>query len=417
MAWVIALSFVVCAWLMYHKVLSALLALPLMALVIALAAQPGEPLAALSLVFGKGTTRLAGAMSNAVFGAVLAQVVAVSGVAEAIVRRAAELAGDRPVSVSLVMIIATAVAFTAISGLGAAIMVGSIVLPILVGVGLAPVAAVGMFLFGVSLGGAWNVSNWGMFRDLLGLENGIIMQLSLACTVPLALATLAYVLRESRRARAAFAQVPPTGAVPAVGPAALFTPLLPIGLVLGAKLAGVELEINAALALAILYGVVATRPRDMTQSLSAAIVEGIRAVAPVLWLMMGIGMVVTVLMADNVTGAVGPLLARAVPHGAVSYVLVFGLLSPLALYRGPLNLYGMGAGLGAMLKAALGGPLVGGALMGSGLVQGVCDPTNTHNTWAAGFAGCDVNDVLRSTLSYAWAANVVALVWIQVAHG
>jgi len=124
-----------------------------------------------------------------------------------------------------------------------------------------------------------------------------------------------------------------------------------------------------------------------------------------------------VLMADNVTAAVGPLLARAVPHGAVGYVLVFGLLSPLALYRGPLNLYGMGAGLGAMLKAALGGPLVGGALMGSGLVQGVCDPTNTHNTWAAGFAGCDVNEVLRSTLPYAWAANVVALVWIQVAHG
>ena len=177
------------------------------------------------------------------------------------------------------------------------------------------------------------------------------------------------------------------------------------------------LEINAALAMAILYGVVATRPRDIVQSLSAAIVEGIRAVAPVLWLMMGIGMVVTVLMADSVTGAVAPLLSRAVPSGAVGYVLVFGLLSPLALYRGPLNLYGMGAGLGAMLKGALGGPLVGGALMGSGLVQGVCDPTNTHNAWAASFAGCDVNDVLRATLPYAWVANLLALIWIRVANG
>ncbi len=417
MAWVIALSFLVCAWLMYRKVLSALLALPLMALVIALVAQPGQPLEALGLVFGKGATRLSGAMSNAVFGAVLAQVVAVSGVAEAIVRRAAELAGDRPVTVSLTMIVATAVAFTAISGLGAAIMVGSIVLPILVGVGLAPTAAVGMFLFGISLGGAWNVGNWGMFRDLLALDQGTIIGLSLACTVPLAAATLVFVLRESRRARRALADVPPAKPAPAVGVAALLTPVLPIAIMLLAHVCRVELEINAALAMAILYGVVATRPRDIVQSLSAAIVEGIRAVAPVLWLMMGIGMVVTVLMADSVTGAVAPLLSRAVPSGAVGYVLVFGLLSPLALYRGPLNLYGMGAGLGAMLKGALGGPLVGGALMGSGLVQGVCDPTNTHNAWAASFAGCDVNDVLRATLPYAWVANLLALIWIRVANG
>lgn len=421
MQWVIALTFVVCAVLMYRRMLPALLALPLMALVIALAAQPGQPLEALALVFGKGSTRLAGAMSNAIFGAVLAHVVAASGAGEAIVRGAAELAGERPFTVALILFAATALAFLALTGLGAAIMVGTIVLPILTGVGFTPVAATGVFLLGVSLGGAWNLANWGLFRDTLDLAVPQIAQLAAFASGALALAALVYIYRHSRQARVyATAAEPPESAPPParrVPVATLFTPLVPVVVLLGAKAAGVDLDINAALVLGILWGALTSAPRALNRTLSQAVVEGVRDVAPVLWLLMAIGMVVTSLSSDLVRATMVPLMDRLVPSSAWGYVLVFGLASPLALYRGPLNLYGLGAGLAPLLAAGMGGPLAGGALMSAGQVQGVCDPTNTHNAWAAGFAGCDVNDVLRSTLPYAWAASAVALVLVAMVHG
>src|SRR5438552_3400463 len=127
MAWVILIIFLICAALMFTKRLPALLALPLMALIIALLPAYKNPLAALTLVFGTGPARLAGAMTNAIFGAILAYVVSQCGIAQNLVKKASELAGDRPIAVSLLMMAATAFAFLAIGGLGSVIMIGTLV--------------------------------------------------------------------------------------------------------------------------------------------------------------------------------------------------------------------------------------------------------------------------------------------------
>ena len=425
MAWIVLGVFVMCAVLMYRKVLSALVALPLMALLIALAAMSNDPVNALGLVFGKGTTRLAGAMSNAVFGAILAHVVQVCGIGEAIVKRAAEFSGDHPLPVALIMTAATAAAFTSLTGLGAAIMVGTVALPILIGAGFRPVHAAGMFLFGVSIGGLWNIAGWGLYRDVLSVDVAVIMRLAVICSSSMAIATLIYILLAVRTAAAGWT-APRVGERPrrsTVPGYALLAPVVPIVLMLGSKYAGIitfgaihprDMDINAALAAGVIYAILTTRPREFLTTLTASTVEGIRTVAPVLFLMMGIGMTVTVLMSPEVTSAVSPLLQAALPKNKLLLALFFAVLSPAALYRGPLNLYGLGAGVGSILKTLIGGPTAGAALMGSGIVQGVSDPTNTHNAWTGGFVRVDVNDILRSTLPFSWAAAAAALVTIAL---
>ena len=422
MAWLILAVFLVCAVLMYTKRLSALLALPIMALVVALVAMHDRPLDALALVFGTGTTRLAGAMTNAIFGAMLAHVVFSCGIAETIVKKAAELAGDRVLPVAFILMLATAVSFLALTGLGAVIMVGTLVLPILIGVGIRPLAASGIFLFGLSIGGVWNVAGWGFYRDVLKVSLGTVSSFAAIVSACIFVAAVVYILRNARAHRTAWAMpTAPPPASAAIPGAALLTPLLPVFLILGFKYANVltggllksqVFEINAALTLAALYGILTTRPRELANTLMGALTEGIRSVAPVLGLMIGIGMAVTALMSEPVVAVMKPALQAVVPTTPAGYILFFGLLSPLALYRGPLNLYGLGAGIGAILTALLKPHLVVGALMSTGLIQGVCDPTNTHNIWTAGFAKTDVNDVLRSTLPYVFFATFAALVVI-----
>ena len=50
------------------------------------------------------------------------------------------------------------------------------------------------------------------------------------------------------------------------------------------------------------------------------------------------------------------------------------------------------------------------ALMSTGQVQGICDPTNTHNVWTAQETGVDVNDLLKKMLPYVVAVVLASLV-------
>ena len=424
MAWAIMAVFLVCAALMFTRKLPALLALPLMALVIGMLPAYRNPLGAITLVFGTGPTRLAGAMSNAIFGAILAHVVAQCGIAQSLVRKASELAGDRPVIVALMMMSATAFAFLAIGGLGSVIMVGTLVVPVMLGVGIRPLHAASIFLFGISIGGIWNVAGWGFYQDVLKVPVTTVASFATLCGVTLCVAAVAYVLTYARDRRTAWtAPGAPLPAAATPPPAALLTPLLPVLLILVFKNAhwitlghalGQTLEINSALIAGSLYGILTTRPRELVHLLTGSITEGIQAVAPVLGLMIGVGMVVTALMSEPVSAVMRPALQMIVPHSRWGYVLFFGLLSPLALYRGPLNLYGLGAGIGAILTTIFAPHLVVGALISTGMVQGVCDPTNTMNVWTGGFVKADVNDILKSTLPFVAAATMIALTIIAI---
>ena len=425
MGWGILFIFFLGAAAMVTRRMAAMICLPCMSLTIALLVMHQHPLGALSLVFGQGSARLAGAMTNVVFGATLAQVVFSTGIAETIVHKAAELAGDRTRPVAFVLFAATAVGFVALTGLGSVIMTGTLVLPILTGVGIRPKSAAGIFLFAIALGGGWNLANWGLYEDLLKLPVSNIATYAAITNACLLVAGIAYLLIHTRRPRVTWGL--PSGADPLVrakvsGPA-LLTPLVPVALIFVFKflnlltlghVAGRDFDINAALTIGALYGVWTTRPRGALNTLMGAISEGIASVAPVIGLMIGIGMAVTVLMAPPVEAAMDPVLHAIVPTSPVGYVLFFGLLSPLALYRGPLNLYGLGAGIAVIMTAILPKELVMGALMATGLIQGVCDPTNTHNTWIGEFLGVEVSDVLKSTLPYAFVATFASLLIIAV---
>jgi C4-dicarboxylate transporter len=75
-------------------------------------------------------------------------------------------------------------------------------------------------------------------------------------------------------------------------------------------------------------------------------------------------------------------------------------LSPLALYRGPLNIFGIGIGLfSIMFGTGILPPLaLLAAIMCVMQVQNICDPTNTHNVWVANFVGLPVEELTKKAL-------------------
>lgn len=419
--------FLLFALLMFFRKIPAILALPLMSLIIILL--PGTYWwDAMPAVFTKGAVRLSGAMMNAIFGAILAYVVFQTGISENIIKRAAELAGDKPLAVALVLTAASSICFVALAGLGSVIMVGTLLIPILLSVGLPRLTVASIYLLSISIGGTWNVANWGFYMDVLKVPMETIRVFASVNGVLLAIAGVTFIVLNTRKAGIRTAWAMPAadlkGSLKIEKPVpvySLITPVIPVGIILFYSLFskavfGKELsfDINTALITGAIYGVLTTKPREIINIMSGAFTEGIKNVAPVLGLMMGIGMAVTALMSPEVKDALKPLLQSVIPNSQIGYILFFGILAPLALYRGPLNLYGLGAGVGAILTSIYPPSLVMGALMTTGMVQGVCDPTNTMNVWTGGFTDTDVQDILKKTLPYVWIAVFIALLYIAL---
>ena len=435
----IVVVFIVLCALMYTKKLNAMFALPIMALLIAIIA--GIPWADTvdgettvsgiqSLLFVSGPLRLGSTIITFIFGAILSQQVKNAGIAEAVVRKVSEMAGDRPLILSLALYIVLALLFTTLGGLGAIMMLGSIVLPIMISLGVTPLAAAGILLFATSVGGVFNLANWSLYIDTLGLSvetvrgfawfAGIIFGLAgaLFCIIEVKFGGLKNLFRKHRRDTAKKVAWPrpaqEEGAkAPKVRWFAMLTPLIPLVAVLG-----FGLDINVGFVIAIVYCFITTLGKGSMQRMSKAITEGISNSAGAIFLLIGIGMLLVVVMDARVSAILGPAMAAILPSTAVTFVIFFSILAPLSLYRGPLNIWGLGLGLaGVMLSAGkLGATSIMAALMTTGQIQGVCDPTNTQNVWTASATGVDVNDIMKKTLPYVWVGVVIGLIVAAVMY-
>ena len=140
------LVFAFFAVLMFRRWMPALVAVPCMAIAMSLAA--GVPFGRLGGVVTGGAVALAPVYVAVVFGALLGRVTIETGIARGIVNLAAEYGGDRPLPLALGLCAIVAVLFTSLSGLGAIIMVGSIVLPIMMTAGVPRTIAATTFLMG-----------------------------------------------------------------------------------------------------------------------------------------------------------------------------------------------------------------------------------------------------------------------------
>ena len=424
----ILLLFVLAALLMFFRKLPALLALPLMAVLIGLIELAAGSLTWEDVTVGimaDGALRLADAIVISMFGGMLSTLMQKTGVAESFVRRGAELAGDNPWAVAILLLAIITLLFTTIGGLGAVIMVGTVVLPILASIGIREQVNAGILLFGISLGGTLNPGNWVVYKTVLGLGDEHVVSYAMTVFVIVAVVAVLFVTLELVRARAlrfrrrllmrglpllgvfgvaawGVSVVPVSlGGIPwhevlrwgVAGVAALIAvsvirtalrpsgekappvrwyayliPAVPLVLILVFGMAYVP-----AFTAGFVYGTVVTwRPGGLNTA-TRSIVEGSASVIPALVLMLGIGMLLSAILGPTRIGAgrywheaaalagmehewpvlthMKPLLALIVPGSFAAFVVTFGLLGPLALYRGPLNVWGLGYGIGGVLLA------------------------------------------------------------------
>ena len=448
----IILTFGVFAALMMSRKMPALLALPCMAVIIAVISggfyewPAGEAVESTSLfgkalsvmgvdgwnafltrnkpfidflsqtVLTKGPAKLATAAMYAIFGAILSQLVMRAGIAQRIVSVAAEYAGDRKLLLAGLLTVVVAVCFTTVTGLGAVIMLGSLVLPILLGAGLSAEFSACLMLFAIAIGGVLNPAILGFYVDTIGIPMEVAKKYVVVYGSLLSLAALAFFAVNGRREASTHAwSVAASPVVSSTVPLiSLLTPIVPIFLIMV-----FNWPIIPAFVAGIIYGALTTDPKRATQNVTAATLEGLKDIAPVIGLFIGIGMALEAMMAEPTKKIMEPLLSAILPTSPMGFLVFFSVLAPLALYRGPLNFYGLGAGVAGLIMGAQLMPAVAlmAAFFAVGQIQGVCDPTNTHNVWLATFTKGSTEKFLKRTIPYVWGFVVAALAYAALVDG
>jgi hypothetical protein len=472
--------FLLMALMMFFRKIPALVALPLMAVMIAfIGGIKFNDI--IEYVIGQGSLKLNQAYTIALFGSMLSVLMQKTGVAESFIKKGAELSGDNPWLISIILLLLIISLFTTLGGLGAIIMVATIVLPIMSSVGIGPMTSVGIFLFGLSIGGILNVGNWAVYISVMGLTIDEIRPFAMMMFLVSFLGAIVYItiqiyrdghdlnfkkiiLRSSiliislailyylftsfttDEFKVQFNNLLSAIGISikwiiAVGIVLLFltallrivlrknetitqpywisflSPILPLFLILL-----FDVNFIAAFIVGLIYAFLTTYKKGRLNLFIQSCFEGGGVVMPAVVLMFGIGMLLVAIMGPGgelpqypngwpVLNIIKPLMSQIVPTNPFTYVLIFTVAAPLALYRGPLNVWGMGYGLAAVfLASGLNPGAVMGLLLAVGQIQGISDPTNTHNVWLANEMRVDVQKVLWNTITYTWILATIGLI-------
>ncbi|MGO3780954.1 MAG: citrate transporter [Enterococcus viikkiensis] len=411
----ILLVFFILVGLMMTRKVPTILALPIMAIAISLIAgitvisKDPEQFTIVKDVLEAGSMRMSTAISGLIFGSLFGKVLSKVGVTETIIKKAAEMAGDKALPIALSFLAVCSVIFAASNGLGMVILVGTIIVPIMISAGLSPMVSGIILLLANGIGVNFSVSTLAVYIDVLGLKLSEVTSYSWMVGLPLIIVSVimvVYYVNFSGKRRKAWSMPTKQGRNGQVRSVALISPIIPVVLVFA-----FQVPLVAAIIVGIIVTLILSTPKNPIHVVSSAFVEGIQEVAGAAGLMIGIGMLLNAVMSVEVSTILQPAISMMIPKNQLMFVLIFGLLSPLAIYRGPLNVWGLGSGIISLLVAGGMNPIAAMvALRLDSNVQSVCDPTNSHNVWVSDFIKTDVNEVMKKTIGWVALSTFIGLI-------
>ncbi|HYL19328.1 MAG TPA: hypothetical protein VEV20_11635 [Burkholderiales bacterium] len=343
------------------------------------------------------------------FGAWFAQVLIQTGIAESVIRSAAELAGDRPLVTAIVINLVTALLFTSMYGVGAAIAIGVVALPIMMSQGIPPRVAAPAFSMGVGAGAYVNPALFNTFKPLFpGIEYEqpwiTFWIIGMGIYVLCAWVMIYLNLRKMGVRHAASVDIAEP-APPARKRTPYYTylvPLFPVVMVMFFKW-----QIIPTFLLSIVLALLLTwKDRSLQGHLNLfnkSFYDAFPDIATIAALWIICGMIIAAGQTPQVSSALKPIFGPILPHTTLQAAVFFALLGGIAsIYRGPLVVIGTGSAVLAIMLSNhdLPIPYLFSLWLGPTVMQGSVDPTNSWTLWTIGYTKVPHGQFLKTALPF-----------------
>jgi hypothetical protein len=334
-----------------------------------------------------------------------------------------ELGGDKPaLTVILLAIVVTAI-FTTAYGVGAVVAIGVIVFPIMLSLGIPKPLATGTFAMAVTNGLYLNnallsqaAGTMQIGEEMYNFRSPEWYRFAFVATAIHLVFVAAMVLISLRKKKTVTAwaaqDVNLEGADANFW--AILTPLLPVTLSLTTKMSAI-----LAIVLSVIWalgwtGYLKKGWNGIADVVQKTFFDGVSDVGLVLGFLLFLQMFIR--SAGVAKAFLAPIVAPILPENVFLLYLVFGVFAVLALFRGPLTIWGAGAATFAIIAGTGMYPL---AVLYplfyipcSTITTNVC-PTQSWNLWGIGYTKISVKEFMKQTLPY---ALPLAFVLLMVAY-
>jgi len=364
-------------------------------------------------VFEKSVEDYGSTIAIIIFGAWFGRIIVNTGIANYIIKKTVELGGDKPLIVALLLNVVCALIFTSVFGVGSVMAIGMIVLPILFSIGLDKKTALGAYMLSVAAGMYLNIAYvsqfFGLFKGITYSNNYIhfaIIATIIQVAVVIAFLVFHYFYdKKSGKVRAWAA--PNAEAAPEVkkglGWYCIFVPFIPIILVAVFKWSSCP-----AFLLSIIVGLLFTRNfksyKGVVEILQKTLFDGVSDCALLIGMLYSI--VIFQAAAKQAAPIINALIGGIIPHSPLVLVIIFCILAPLALFRGPLMIFGAGAALLSIFQSmnVFSTPFLFALFVIApvAIVASSC-PTQSWGMWGLSYSKIEPREYLKTNFPWAWA--------------
>ena len=377
---------------------------------------PWDFMRALKFVFQDGPVNWGGTLVQIVFGAWFGTVVMQTGVAAALIRKTVELGGDRPTITMLLLNVVVCACFTSMFGIGAAISLGVIVIPILMSIGIPKLLATISYCFSVINGFYLNPV---LFAEMVQTRMNIANEEQFffdsfyfrwafpALLIHLVL-IIVFELIYFKRDKTVSAWAAPTKVdeepeveIKQVPGFTLWMPVLPALLIIAFKIPTVPSFLFSGFVILACCGYLksfSSSAEWMSRTFRDAVVENASLVGFLICLTP---------LANSImysSSYYGITIGRILPTDPLLVAVLFGALAPFAIFRGPTGLFGAGKATLIILWITMGiniqfmWPLIWGVTIG---MMPVC-PTQSYVAWGVGYNRIEGGTYIKKALPIGW---------------
>lgn len=361
-------------------------------------------------IFEQGPELWGATAAIIIFGSWFGRILVDTGIARTIIRSAVELGGDKPAITCILLSIVTSLIFTSAYGAGSVVAIGVIVFPILLTLGIPKELATASFLMSVGAG--------------LYLNNGWLSQVSalipdfdltqstwrtfgfIAFGVQMVFTILMVIFySKSKKQHAWAASSGSNNEEKKVNALAMITPLIPVVLSIFFNFKPIT-AILVAVIWALLFTGNMKKWNEIGSLAQKTFHDGVADVALVFAFLFFLQMFLRA--AKVCAPLISPILEPVMPKSLLPLFIIFGLFAILALFRGPLTVWGAGAATLAMFQS-LGGNYTAQVLfplfmIPTTTVNGSICPTQSWCLWAIGYTKAGLKEYFKCCLGWTLAA-------------
>ena len=362
------------------------------------------------------------------FGSWFGMILMESGIAPSIVRRTVELSGDKAVLTNILLCLVTCIIFCSCFGPGAVIGIGVIVFPILLSIGIPKPVALCSFIISIGAGmfinPTFHAQIVGSNLASRGIENQFSMErlrfngyIGLAVQMAVVIVMILVMASRTKRTRPWSVQSKVSSGDKKMTPLISFlTPLVPIVMI-----AVFHWDAIPAFTLACVYALVTCgrirNMKDAEQMMTRSFCSGVESLGP----MMGFLVCQTIFIqsATGVSPLISSVLGNVFPSTYLGIFIIFLLIIPLGLFRGPSTLCGTGTVLLTIfLTLGFSPQYVMTTMLFTSIGTTIsCCPTQSWSIWAMNYTKVESRDFLKPGIPWAFAATVLNLIIVYITVG